>query len=59
MKRSEMIEAIAKRLGPIGISYETCEEVLTILEEEGMMPPMTDIDFYHPAPEYEWEREDT
>jgi hypothetical protein len=39
MKRSEMVELIAKRLCPIGIGYPTCEEILDILEKAGMKPP--------------------
>lgn len=39
MKRSQAIELIAKRLNPIGICDETCEEVLIILEKAGMLPP--------------------
>lgn len=41
MKREEAIELISKRLGPIGVSEPTCEEVLSILENAGMLPPMT------------------
>lgn len=44
MKRSEMIDAIAKRLNPIGISDETCEEILSIVEELGMKPPLRTYD---------------
>lgn len=39
MKRSEMIELIAKRLNPIGVATDTCEEVLKIIEDAGMLPP--------------------
>jgi hypothetical protein len=39
MKRSEAIEIIFNRLGPIGISESTCEEVLSLLESKGMIPP--------------------
>lgn len=44
MKRSEMIEKIAKRLSPVGVSEPTCEEVLSIIEEAGMLPPRTKLD---------------
>lgn len=40
MKRSEMINAIWRRLAPLGIGSETCEEVLAIVEKEGMLPPL-------------------
>jgi hypothetical protein len=48
MKRSEMIQIISKRLGPLGISEPTCEEVLTLLEEAGMKPPRNSK-MYHPS----------
>lgn len=38
MKSSEVVELIWKRLGPLGISEETCSEVLEILEEAGLQP---------------------
>lgn len=39
MKKSKAVELIAKRLGPIGISEPTCEEVLEILLKAGIQPP--------------------
>jgi hypothetical protein len=43
VKRSQAIEAISKRLGPLGISEPTCVEVLDILEKLGMRPPEYEI----------------
>ena len=40
MKRSDMVNAIWRRLAPLGIGSETCEEVLSIIEKEGMLPPL-------------------
>lgn len=40
MKRSEMVDTIWRRLAPLGIGSETCEEVLTIVEKAGMLPPL-------------------
>ena len=42
MKRSEAVNLIWKRLGPLGICEDTCKEVLDILEEAGMYPPEAD-----------------
>lgn len=39
MKKSEVVELIWKRLGPLGISEETCAEILNIIEKAGMLPP--------------------
>jgi len=69
MKRSEMIELIARRLCPVGISEPTCEEVLDIIEEAGMLPPSylkdTNVPFWNGEavgpeswPVNEWEPED-
>ena len=41
MKRNKAIETIFKRLGPLGISEPTCEDVLRELEKLGMLPPQT------------------
>jgi len=43
MKRSEMVNAIWRRLAPLGIGSETCEEVLSIIEKEGMLPPLRSV----------------
>lgn len=43
MKRSEMVNAIWRRLAPLGIGSETCEEVLSIIEKEGMLPPLRTV----------------
>jgi hypothetical protein len=40
MKRSEVVDLIWKRLAPLGIGSETCEEVLSIVENAGMLPPL-------------------
>lgn len=40
MKRSDMVDLIWRRLAPLGIGSETCEEVLAIVEEAGMLPPL-------------------
>lgn len=39
VKKSEVVELIWKRLGPLGIGEETCAEVLNIIEKAGMLPP--------------------
>lgn len=49
MKRSKMIEIIFKRLGPVGICEETCDEVLALIEEAGMLPPMREHWSYDPG----------
>ena len=43
MKRSEMIEILSKRLNPMGLSDELCNEILDILEEKGMLPPQITV----------------
>jgi hypothetical protein len=43
MKKSEVVELIWKRLGPLGISEETCAEVLNIIEKAGMLPPRAQL----------------
>ncbi len=40
MKRNDMVDLIWRRLAPLGIGSETCEEVLSIIEEAGMLPPL-------------------
>jgi hypothetical protein len=45
MKRSEMVNAIWRRLAPLGIGSETCEEVLSIIEKEGMLPPLRSVTY--------------
>ena len=45
VKKSEMVEAIWKRLAPLGIGSETCEEVLSIVEELGMLPPLRSANY--------------
>lgn len=40
MKRNDMVDLIWRRLAPLGIGSETCEEVLSIVEEAGMLPPL-------------------
>lgn len=57
MKRSEMVEIIWKRLGLIGISEETCSEVLALLEEAGMLPPRTKLEALG-IEDNAWESED-
>jgi len=63
MKRSDAVELIAKRLNPVGISTPTCEEVLEILEEAGMLPPPRTFwdknvhENYNPVTRNEWEPE--
>lgn len=37
MKRHEVTELIFKRLGPVGISELTCEEVVSILEKNNVL----------------------
>lgn len=39
MKRSEMVSLIWDRLYPLGIGEETCADILTIVEQAGMLPP--------------------
>jgi hypothetical protein len=39
MKRSQMVEIIWDRLSPLGIGKETCADILTLVEEAGMLPP--------------------
>jgi|GEM_PF-6495032 hypothetical protein len=62
MKRSLAVEFIFKRLGPIGVSYETCEDVLRTLENIGMLPPEHDpnfiFDLEHVRYAHKWEPED-
>lgn len=43
MKRSEMVNLIWDRLSPLGIAEETCVDILTIIEEAGMIPPRCDL----------------
>lgn len=43
MKKSSVVDLIWRRLGPLGISEETCIEVLDIIEEAGMLPPRTTL----------------
>jgi hypothetical protein len=43
MKRSEMVQIIWKRLEPLGVSEETCSEVIGILEKAGMIPPRCEL----------------
>lgn len=68
MKRSEMIEVIAKRLNPIGVSTPTCEEILDLVEEAGMLPPVnickvipdaTRGGYKHSPTAREWDDEDS
>lgn len=58
MKRSEMVELVAKRLGPIGICDETCSEVLKIMEEAGMLPPRVELSNMPGVFDNAWEVED-
>ena len=44
MKRSEMVDLIWKRLAPVGVGSETCEEILFIVEEAGMLPPEATVE---------------
>lgn len=34
-----MVEIIWDRLSPLGIGKETCADILTLVEEAGMLPP--------------------
>ena len=43
VKKSEVVELIWKRLGPLGVSEETCADVLSIVEQAGMLPPITSL----------------
>lgn len=43
MKRSEMVEIIWKRLGPLGVGEEACSEVLELIEKAGMLPPRCEL----------------
>ena len=70
MKRSEMIQLLLKtheELGPLGMSLERkCEEILTTIEEAGMLPPIhedvpdDDKEYIGYAMEefHNWEKED-
>ena len=57
VKKSDDIQLIAKRLNPIGVSDDTCEEVIDILIKAGMLPPRTKLE---PLNAYDnaWDRED-
>lgn len=57
MKRSEAVELIAKRLNPIGIADPTCEEILTLLEDAGMLPPLTELDRLSGLKDNAWDPE--
>lgn len=37
MKKSEVVELIFKRLGPVGISEPTCEEIVDLLEKNNVL----------------------
>ncbi len=38
-----MVQIIWKRLEPLGVSEETCSEVIGILEKAGMIPPRCEL----------------
>lgn len=43
MKRNDMVDLIWRRLAPLGIGSETCEEILSIVESAGMLPPLRSV----------------
>jgi hypothetical protein len=43
MKRSQMVEIIWDRLYPLGIGEDTCADVLTLIEQAGMLPPRIEL----------------
>ena len=57
MKRSKMVNLIWDRLSPLGIGEETCADILTIVEEAGMLPPTVRLPAFG-VTDNAWEPED-